>query len=84
MPKTIIRKSKVKLIFTPSALPLVLEALGYKKMFYEDILVHISDGSYVHDNRGKIIKVSEIVGFQKGRIFTQKNVFKKVQVRKIK
>lgn len=84
MPKIITRQKKTKLVFTPSALPLILEALGYKKKFYEDTLVHLSDGSYVFDNKGKTIKISEIVGFEKGRIYTQKNVFKKVQTRILK
>lgn len=82
MPNTITRKNKTKLVYTPSALPLILEALGYENCGNK--LVHLSDGSYVYDDKGKKINVSEIVGFEKGRIYIQKNVFKKIETRKVK
>lgn len=84
MPNAITLKRKVKLLYTESAFPLILEALGYRKMVNDKYLVYLSDGSYVKDKDGKRINVDNIIGFQKGRLYTRKNEFGKIQTRKLK
>lgn len=82
MPKKIFPKHKIKLIYTPSASPFILEALGYTD--YNGYLIYLADDSDVYDGDGKKIKVSEIIGFEKGKIYTQKSEVKKVETRKVK